>query len=144
MGAQRLAPTCDGGLQPYGSSSVVTFDGWPPRAGAYFPARGETLSNGRGLPPVALRCDTIETAALAEGEPTDPRPEGANISEEETMRPSRGGHGAFATARGWLPGGIAASSACRRLTIRLWLRGWRMAARSVGIVRGVLRRIDHA
>jgi RNA-directed DNA polymerase len=44
----------------------VTFDGWPPRAGAYFPARGGTLTKGRGLPPVALRCDPIETAALAE------------------------------------------------------------------------------
>ena len=80
MGAQWLAPTCDGGLQPYGSSSVGTFDGWPPRAGAYFP-RAETRSRmGGDIAGSALRCDTVETAALAEGEPTDPRPQGANIT----------------------------------------------------------------
>ena len=49
---------------------------------------------GGGIAGSALRCDTVETAALAEGEPTNPRPQGANIPEG-----SKTGRGAGALRR---------------------------------------------
>jgi hypothetical protein len=40
-------------------------------------------------PFATLRCEPIETAALAEGEPTDPRPQGANISDGARLSKAR-------------------------------------------------------
>ena len=43
--------------------------------------RAETCSRmGGDIAGSALPFDTVETAALAEGEPIDPRPQGANIT----------------------------------------------------------------